>query len=238
MTDTQLIEGIKHNDEHTWRYICRSMRQGFTAIIKQTVTITKIADDDIDDIFQESLILLMQKVKSGDIVAHRDGGLFHYLVEIGKWKVRNLQRKQRMLYSDSIVVSALNAQKIDEQDAAMTIDEMQHTQDKFLDRVLDLLPLECKTLLKLFYWNHKPMDEIASILGMCNADSAKSKKSKCMNKVKDIATQLLENDEFAEEAVRNAVERAALRAIIDDEKIYADNSICMAALDVEDQTKE
>ena len=82
------------------------------------------------------------------------------------------------------------------------------------------------------------MDEIASILGMRNADSAKSKKSKCMNKIKDIATQLIESEEFAEEAIRNAVERAALRELLAEEMAYADSGFCMAALDVDDKNKD
>ena len=82
------------------------------------------------------------------------------------------------------------------------------------------------------------MDDIASILGMRNADSAKTKKSKCMNKFKDIAAQLIESEEFAEEAVRAAVERAALRDLIEDEKFYADNNTCMAALNVDNEENE
>lgn len=82
------------------------------------------------------------------------------------------------------------------------------------------------------------MDEIASILGMRNADSAKTKKSKCMNKVKEIAAQLIENDEFAEDAVRNAIERAALRELIEEERYNAKNGICMAALDLDNEDDE
>ena len=82
------------------------------------------------------------------------------------------------------------------------------------------------------------MDDIASILGMRNADSAKTKKNKCMNKFKDIAAKLLENDEFAEEAVRAAVERAALKELINNERVYAENGISMAALDEDEDTEE
>jgi hypothetical protein len=80
------------------------------------------------------------------------------------------------------------------------------------------------------------MDQIASILGMRNADSAKTKKNKCMNKFKDIAAKLIESDEFAEEAVRAAVERAALKELLEDERFYAENGISMAALNVEEET--
>ena len=80
------------------------------------------------------------------------------------------------------------------------------------------------------------MDDIASILGMRNADSAKTKKNKCMNKFKDIAAKLIESNEFAEEAVRAAVERAALKELLEDERFYAENGISMAALNVEEET--
>lgn len=233
MTDSQLIFGILQNDERAWRYICREMKPGFASILGQTFLAAKISNEDIEDIFQDSLLVLMQRVKSGDVVSSREGALFSYLVQIGKLTACNLLRKKRTLVSDDAVTFSLNLHNIEESD--ISVDEKQQMQNDFLDKVLDLLPTECRTLLKHFYWNHKPMDEIASILGMRNADSAKSKKSKCMNKVKDIATQLIENDEFAEEAVRNAIERAALRELIEEERYNADNGFTMAALDIEDK---
>ena len=233
MTDSQLIFGILQNDERAWRYICREMKPGFASILWQTFSASNISNEDIDDIFQDSLLVLMQRVKSGDVVSSREGALFSYLVQIGKLTGCNLLRKKRTLTSGDAVTFSLNLHNIEESD--ISVDEKQQMQNDFLDKVLDLLPTECRTLLKYFYWNHKPMDEIASILGMRNADSAKSKKSKCMNKVKEIATQLIENDEFAEEAVRNAIERAALRELIEEERYNADNGFTMAALNIEDK---
>ena len=46
------------------------------------------------------------------------------------------------------------------------------------------------------------------------------------------------NDEFAEEAVRAAVERAALKELLEDERFNAENGICMAALNVDEDTDE
>ncbi len=234
MTDSQLIFGILQNDERAWRHICREMKPGFASILGQTFLAAKISNEDIEDIFQDSLLVLMQRVKSGNVVSSREGALFSYLVQIGKLTACNLLRKKRTLTSNDAVTFSLNLHNIEEE-SDISVDEKQQMQNDFLDKVLDQLPAECRTLLKHFYWNHKPMDEIASILGMRNADSAKSKKSKCMNKVKEIAAQLIENDEFAEEAVRNAIERAALRELIDEERYNADNGFTMAALNIEDK---
>lgn len=236
MTDSQLQFGIMQNDERAWRHIYRESRLGFASIVAQSYADSNLRREDIEDIFQESLVVLMHKVKSGSFTASRNGAIFSYLVEIGKQITKNYLRKRRATASDKLVTISLNRHNNEEE--SISVDEKQHTQDEFLDRVFDMLPSECKRLLKYFYWEHKSMDDIASILGMRNADSAKTKKSKCMNKFKDIAAQLIESEEFAEEAVRATVERAALRDLIEDEKFYADNNTCMAALNVDNEEDE
>lgn len=237
MTDSQLQFGIMQNDERAWRYIYHNMRIGFTSILVQAFTDSKLRKEDIEDIFQESLVVLMQKVKNGRFIASREGALFSYLVEIGTHLTQNFLRKKRSIASDTMVTISLNRHHKDEE-REMTTEEKQQTQDEFLDRALDLMPDECRRLLKFFYWERKPMDDIASIMGMRNADSAKTKKSKCMNKLKDIVAQLIEDDEFAEDAVRAAVERAALKELLRDEQFYAENGISLAALDIEEDKKE
>lgn len=237
MTDSRLLFGIMQNDDQAWRYICRNMKSGFASIIAQIFPKGKVSQEDIEDIFQESLIVLMQKAKSGSIVVTREGAIFSYLVQTGKLIAFNVMRKKRSSSWDEAVTISID-QHNEEREASLTIDEKQQAEDEFLDRAFDLLPPDCKTLLKRFYWDHKTMDEIASILGMRNADSAKTKKNKCMNKFKDIAAKLIESEEFAEDAVRAAVERAALRELIEEEKEHADRGICMAALDTDDDDKK
>ena len=95
MTDAQLIFGILQNDERAWRHICREMKAGFASILGQTFTSDRISNEDIEDIFQESLVVLMQKVKSGSVVCSREGALFSYLVQIGKLTACNMIRKNR-----------------------------------------------------------------------------------------------------------------------------------------------
>lgn len=235
MTDQQLLMGIMQNDNRAWRHICRNMKSGFASIIGQSFSFSNFSKEDVEDIFQESCIVLMQKVKNGGVAVSREGAMFSYLVQIGKFTASNLLRKRKSLTPEETVTISDNLHK---EDGDISVDEKQKSQDEFLDRVFDSLPSDCKTLLKHFYWGRKPMDQIASILGMRNADSAKTKKNKCMNKFKDIAAKLIESDEFAEEAVRAAVERAALKELLEDEKVYAENGICTAALNTDDDTKE
>ena len=231
MTDHQLLIGIMQNDERTWKHIYRNMKQGFASILVHMFSFSNLTNEDIEDIFQESLIVLMQKAKNGSLEISREGALFSYLVQIGKLTACNLVRKRKDITTENVVTISDNLHKEYED---ISVDEKQKSQDEFLDRVFDSLSSDCKTLLKHFYWGRKPMDHIASVLGMRNADSAKTKKNKCMNKFKDIAAKLIESEEFAEEAVRAAVERAALKELLEDEKVYAENGICTAALNTDD----
>ena len=82
MTDQQILIGIMQNDERAWKHICRNMKQGFVSILAQTFSFGNLSNEDIEDVFQESCILLMQKIKSGGFAISREGALFSYLVQI------------------------------------------------------------------------------------------------------------------------------------------------------------
>lgn len=234
MTDAQIVMSIMQNDSRGWRYICRNMKQGFAAILARTFSFGRTANADIEDIFQDSCIVLMQKIKEGKFAITGEHSVFKFLVKIGINNACNFIRKHRPLTSKEEVTVTLNLHD-DNQDVEMPLDEKQEAQNEFLDRVFDSIPADCQMLLKRFYWDRKPLDEIASTLGLRNADTAKTKKNRCMNKFKDIASKLLESDEFAEEAVRAAVERAALKELLEDERAYCEiPDIAIAALKAED----
>ena len=237
MTDAQIVMSIMQNDSRGWRYICRNMKQGFAAILARTFSFGRTANADIEDIFQDSCIVLMQKVKEGKFAITGENSVFKFLVKIGINNACNFIRKHRPLTSKEEVTVTLNLHD-DNQDVELSVDEQQKAQDEFLDRAFESLPDTCKAIFKNFYWERKSMDEIADIIGYNTADSVKSKKTNCMKKFKDFAKKLLESDEFAEEAVRATAERAALKEVLEEERIYAENGITMAALDIDDEPEK
>ena len=237
MTDSQILFGIMQNDDRVWRHICRNMKPGFSKILAEAFPFAKLVNEDIEDIFQESLLKLMEKVKSGGVTISREGALFSYLVQIGKLTACNFIRKRKNLTSEEKVIISYNLHK-EVDDVEVPVEVKQLTQDEFLDRAYDSLPDTCKKIFKKYYWEHKPFDEIADTIGYGTIDSVKTKKSKCMKQFKDFAKKLLDNDEFAEEVVRATVERAALRKLISEERVYAETGVTMAALDIENESDD
>lgn len=250
MTDSQIILGIKTNNPLVWSYICRNLKSPFIATLKRFAPLASLSADDWEDIFQESCVALMENIKKGKFEERPGSNLFSYFVEIGKRTMMSDVRKKTKHHPKPKVDedtphiiqlwpgSGSKPKEDDGEVMELSTEEKQTQQNNFLDRVFDSIPDACKQLLKKFYWDHKPMDEIASILHLGNANSAKTKKNRCMNQFKDIAKKLVDSDEFAEDAVRACVERAMLRELLEDERmVMKEAGIRIAALEVDDEEK-
>lgn len=248
MTDTLIIQGIKTNDPVVWRYVCRNLKAPFIATLKKVTSAASLSADDWEDIFQEACVILMGNVKNGKFEERAGSTLFSYFVEIGKKTMQNAVRKKSRHHpvveidgsTHRLVFSPKDTpETAEEMDKEVTAEEKQTAQNEFLDRVFDSVPEDCKRIFKMFYWDHKPMDEIASIFGLRNADSAKTKKTRCMTLFKNVKDMLLKSGEFDEELIKAAAERAALRELLEDERAYCQmNDIAIAALNIDDDTSE
>ena len=193
-------------------------------------------------------MILMENVKKNKFDVRQGSTLFSYFVEIGKRTMQAALRKKAKHHpvpekndgSPHIVLlwPGTTSKNEEPESEIVSTEDKQKEQDRFLDRVFDSISDSCKTLLKKFYWDHKPMDEIASILSLGNANSAKTKKNRCMNDFKNIAKKLVESDEFAEDMVRACVERAMLRELLEGERVMMeDASIRTAALKIEEDNE-
>ena len=247
MTDSQIIQGIINNNPIVWRYICRNLKSPFVATLKRICATTILVDDDWEDIFQDSCVILMDGVKNGKFEQRPGSMLFSYFVEIGKKTLQNALRKKEKHHpvvknDGSTHILIFNPKEspksADQTDVEITAEEKQTAQNEFLDRVFNSVPTECKRIFKMFYWDHKPMDEIASIYGLRNANSAKTKKTRCMKLFKDVKEALLKSGDYDEELIKAAAERASLRELLEDERAYCQlDDVAIAALQIEEKEK-
>jgi hypothetical protein len=146
-------------------------------------------------------------------------------------KMRQLNEQEKEKIADNVHRENSNPD--------LTTDDKQRAQDEFLERVIDSLPSDCKIIMKQFYWDNKPMDEIASMVGLANANSAKTRKNKCMNKLREIANKLVDSNEYDEDVLRAAFERVALRELLREERaIMQEAGMCRAALDIEPEDEQ
>jgi|SRR6185295_17841953 len=170
-----LLKGLAANDRKSVESIYRnhySMIQ--TLIINNSGT-----SDDARDIFQEAIIVLYEKAKSGSFELHAQLKTYIYAVCRRLW-LKRLITYQR--YSGDLANAPESIATEDD------IEMYEHrTQDfELMEKALQHLGEPCKELLESYYLKKKNMSEIAQEFGYTNADNAKNQKYKCLMRLKKI----------------------------------------------------
>lgn len=134
--------------------------------------------DDAKDVFQEALIVLFEKVKSGNFELNCQIKTYVYSVSRRLW-LKKLMQQNRFNISEG-----------HEESVAVEEDMETHEQrDKdfvLMERAMNSLGEPCRSLLDAFYLQKKGMQEIAANFGYTNADNAKTQKYKCLMRLKKL----------------------------------------------------
>jgi RNA polymerase sigma factor (sigma-70 family) len=177
-TDTNeqsLLKGLASNDRKSIETIYRihySMIQ--TLIINNSGT-----SDDARDVFQEAIIVLYEKAKSGSFELHAQLKTYIYAVCRRIW-LKKLALQQR--FSSDLA----NAQETIATDEDLDMYEHRTEDFELMEKALMNLGEPCKELLESYYLRKKNMSEIAREFGYTNADNAKNQKYKCLMRLKKI----------------------------------------------------
>jgi len=125
--------------------------------------------EEIEDIYQDTIIVFYQNIKRG-VLTEITSSLSAYIIQIGKIKL--IQYTEQ--YTKSRDAQANFADK--------QIKELEYDAkiDQAVKFIFSKMTDSCKQILQLFYYEKKSMDEIAIMLNYKNADTVKSKKSRCI----------------------------------------------------------
>lgn len=213
MSGKELIKGIKADSASVWKHLFSSpvdvMRKQVGPIMKD------VRDVTFDDVFSEACIALMENVKAGKLDDENEN-LEGYLYVICKRIALRYAGKKgpvsidtgNVCLKDNGLEQVSGTPEEEARDAAQV--------EAFLDRVLEAMPVNQRSILKYYYWDKMPMSEIASLCGFKNENVAKSTKKRYMENFKKLARHMLDNDEVAEAAIASTIERAALRNQLDE----------------------
>jgi RNA polymerase sigma factor (sigma-70 family) len=170
-----LLKGLAANDRKSVETIYRthySMIQ--TLIINNSGT-----SDDARDVFQEAIIVLYEKAKSGSFELHAQLKTYIYAVCRRIW-LKKLALEHR--FSADLA----NAQETIATDEDLGMYEHRTEDFELMEKALINLGEPCKELLESYYLRKKNMSEIAKEFGYTNADNAKNQKYKCLMRLKKI----------------------------------------------------
>ncbi len=135
--------------------------------------------DDAADIFQETVIVLFQKIKAGGFELTSLLKTYIYSIARRLW-LKKMQQPMRF-----------SAQPDALEDVIPVEDEIEHhlkLQNDFTLMEAAMLKVgePCKSLLQAYYLQKKHMNTIATEFGYTNADNAKTQKYKCLVRLKKL----------------------------------------------------
>lgn len=135
--------------------------------------------EQVKDIFQESIIVLIESVRNNKYDAERDINAFLYAIAKNKWI--NTIRKNR---SHAKYVDYSKFSHSPSEDSAHEI--LMNKEIRFaMNQVLLKLNEQCQKILEMHIYKGISMDEIALELGYNNRDVVKTMHYKCKKKLKE-----------------------------------------------------
>lgn len=170
-----LLQGLAVNDKKAVETIYRENYNMIQALIINN----NGSADDAKDIFQEAMIVLYEKVRSGTFELNCLIKTYIYSVSKRLW-FKRLQQLNR--YSPPIEDPESSVQVDDE----IEEHEKRDAEFEMMNKAISSLGEPCKSLLEAYYLQKQNMQVIAANFGYTNADNAKNQKYKCLMRLKKI----------------------------------------------------
>ena len=179
-----LLKGLAQNDRKAIETI---YKQNYNMV--QTLVVNNSGSiEDAKDIFQEALIVLYEKVKSGSFELNCLIKTYVYSVCRRLW-LKRLHQLQN--FSPEVG----NGEEIVPVEEELEIHEQKNLDFLLMEKAMQSLGEPCKSLLESYYLQKKSMMEIAGDFGYTNADNAKNQKYKCLMRLKKLFFDQYKNNQ-------------------------------------------
>jgi RNA polymerase sigma factor (sigma-70 family) len=176
--DARVLDMIRNGDEKALVLLYESNRKMISAFIARN----NGTHDDYEDMLQEALVVLWERVRAGRFEYSSKLSTFVFGTVKNIW-LRRLAKAKREIPTD--------LQSDDQADpSGSVLDTMIENEETAAVRdALEKIGEQCKKLLLLFYWEECSMAEIAGKMGFANAETVKSKKYQCKKSLEKVLKQ-------------------------------------------------
>lgn len=170
-----LLEGLAANDK---KIIETIYRDNFN-MIQSLIINNNGSADDAKDVFQEAMIVLYEKARSGAFELNCQIKTYLYSVSRRLWLKRLQQLNRYSPPVENLEDTVPVEDEIDEH-------EKRNSEFEMMEKAISSLGEPCKSLLEAYYLQKQNMQVIAANFGYTNADNAKNQKYKCLTRLKKI----------------------------------------------------
>lgn len=173
--EKQFLEGLAAND----RQVIEAIYRDNYPMVQAFILNNSGNGDEARDIFQEAMIVLFEKARSGSFELNCQLKTYMYSVCRRLW----LKRLQQLQRYGSLIENVEETVMVDED---LELHEKHNADFVLMETTMSKIGEPCKSLLDAYYIQKKNMQEIAADFGYTNADNAKTQKYKCLLRLKKL----------------------------------------------------
>jgi RNA polymerase sigma factor (sigma-70 family) len=169
----EIIEGLYSGNQEVFNDL---YEYEFPKVVK-LVTQNSGSVDNARDIFQDALVILMEKVFYKELHLSCSIGTYLYAISQNLW----LSKLRRNKFFISLCKLSFNNSELE-----VRIIEVENEPENVegITIAIENLGNPCKQLLELFYYKNQSWDDIANTLGYSNGASARNQKYKCLERLR------------------------------------------------------
>ena len=176
LKEQELIKGLAVNDKSAIETIYTDNY----GMIQSLVLNNNGTEDDAKDIFQEALIVLYEKAKSGGFELNCQVKTYLYSVSKRLW-LKRLQKNSRYeLQNNGLEETTVYVEE------DIGAHEKRNSEFGMMEHAMANIGEPCKSLLEAYYIHKQNMQEIAKAFGYTNSDNAKNQKYKCLIRLRKL----------------------------------------------------
>lgn len=180
LTNKNIIRGIRKRDAAVIRYLYKTCYPD----IRKLILANKGTAEDAQDLFQDALLLIYQKIVNLGITLNCEFGTYLYSCCRLMW-LKELEERRNM--GQNYEYTDTHSGGISEE-----ISTFEAVKMSIYKRHFDELGKECQDVLKMYYDN-VPMEEICTRMGFQSIEAAKEKKYRCK---KSLMTKIYNNPAY------------------------------------------
>jgi RNA polymerase sigma factor (sigma-70 family) len=174
ISDNTLLDKLKTEDSSSFKLLYKFYFSSVASFIKQNCG----NNEDAEDIFQEAIIVLLQKVRQSDFVLTSSLKTYLYAVAKKLWLKRLRDNNLR------IVDNELSSATYTPETETFEIEPEKSIEEKVENWLLKITR-NCQNILKALFFYEVPMDNLMVKMGWKNKHTASNQKHKCIQQIKN-----------------------------------------------------
>lgn len=170
--DHTLLNQLKNEDNPSFEILYKFYYPSIEAYITQNAG----SKEDAADIFQETIVVLLHKLRQGNFIL--TSSLKTYLFAIAKNQWLKRLRDNKSIYVDNF--------EIYQQATAADLFELkpEQTKEEKVTTWLTKITVNCQRILKAIFFYKEPMSSLMQKMGWKNKHTAANQQYKCLQQVK------------------------------------------------------